>query len=125
MDRPQTDKRADPHRRLQRHTHREGPDFLFLATRGGRPPGSRGGERLRALRSRSRCVRTASEQGIAATLAPGVSRASLHRWRRRHAEGGLEAGGVTWSGFGRNVTDIRRTNGGSTRGRDEVGGRGR
>src|SRR6478735_9115326 len=91
MDRPQTDNRADPHRRLQRHTYQEGPGFLFLATRGGRPPGSPGGEDLRALRWRSRCVRTASEEGIAAALELGVSRASLHRWRTRYAEGGIEA----------------------------------
>ena len=91
MDRPQTDSRADPHRRLQRHTDQEGPDFLFLATRGGRPPGPPPGEDLRALRARIRCVRTASQAGIAAALELGVSRASLHRWRTRHAAGGLEA----------------------------------
>ena len=28
----------DPHRRWLRHTYQEGPGFLFLATRGGRPP---------------------------------------------------------------------------------------
>jgi hypothetical protein len=31
--------RAEPHRRLLRHTYQEGPDFLFLSARGGRPPG--------------------------------------------------------------------------------------
>jgi transposase InsO family protein len=36
-------------------------------------------------------VRTALEEDIAAALALGPSRASLHRWRTRYAEGGLEA----------------------------------
>jgi len=36
-------------------------------------------------------VRTANEEGIAAALALGASRASLHRWRRRYAHGGIEA----------------------------------
>ena len=43
------------------------------------------------MRFRIRCVRTASEDGIAAALALGVSRASLHRWRRWYADGGVEA----------------------------------
>jgi len=42
------------------------------------------------LRFRVRCVRTAMEEGIAAALALGVSRATLHRWRRRYAAAGLE-----------------------------------
>jgi len=91
MDRLQTNNRADPHRRLQRHTYQEGPGFLFLATRGGRPPGMPVGEDLVALRFRMRCVRKAVDDGIGAALALGVSRASLHRWRTRHAAGGLEA----------------------------------
>ena len=36
---------------------------------------------LAGLRFRARCVRVAREDGIAAALALGVSRASLHRWR--------------------------------------------
>ena len=83
--------RSDPHRRPLRHTYQEGPGFLFLATRGGRPPRSPGREDLAGLRFRIRCVRTASEDGIAAALALGVSRASLHRWRRWYADGGVEA----------------------------------
>jgi hypothetical protein len=38
MDVLQQGHEADPHRRLLRHTYQEGPGFLFLATRGGRPP---------------------------------------------------------------------------------------
>ena len=83
--------RSDPHRRPLRHTYQEGPGFLFLATRGGRPPGPRQREDLAQLRFRIRCVRTANEQGIAAALDLGASRASLHRWRRSHANGGIEA----------------------------------
>ena len=83
--------RSDPHRRPLRHTYQEGPGFLFLATRGGRPPRPRAREDLRALRFRIRCVRTAEHEGVAAAFALGVTRTSLHRWRRRYAAGGLEA----------------------------------
>ena len=83
--------RSDPHRRPLRHTYQEGPGFLFLATRGGRPPRPRAREDLPALRFRIRCVRTAEDEGVAAALALGVSRTSLHRWRRRYAAGGIEA----------------------------------
>ena len=83
--------RAEPHRRPLRHTYQEGPGFLFLATRGGRPPGPAPGLGLAGLRHRVRCVRVARDEGVAAALALGVSRASLHRWRTRHAAGGLEA----------------------------------
>lgn len=83
--------RAEPHRRLLRHTYQEGPGFLLLATRGGRPPGPVPRPDAAALRWRLRCIRVAREEGIAAALALGVSRASLHRWRVRYAAGGLEA----------------------------------
>ena len=83
--------RAEPHRRLLRHTYQEGPGFLLLATRGGRPPGPSPRSDLVDLRLRLRCVRIAREEGIPAALALGVSRASLHRWRVRHAIGGLDA----------------------------------
>lgn len=90
MDRAQGTTPSDPRRRLQRHTYQEGPGFLFLATRGGRPPGVTIGEDLAALRHRVRCVRMARDGGIGAALALGVSRASLHRWRSRYAEDGIE-----------------------------------
>lgn len=48
-------------------------------------------EDLAGLRFRIRCVRTALDEGIAAALALGARRASLHRWRRLHAAGGIEA----------------------------------
>jgi transposase InsO family protein len=91
MDRTRHDHASDPQRRPLRHTYQEGPGFLFLATRGGRPPGPRVREDLAGLRFRIRCVRTALDEGIAAAPALGTSRASLHRWRRRYEEGGLEA----------------------------------
>jgi len=81
---------SDPHRRLLRHTYQEGPGFLFLATRGGRPPGPPARGELAALRLRAKAVRVANEDGIGAALALGVSRASLHRWRLRHGKDGLE-----------------------------------
>jgi transposase InsO family protein len=91
MDRPHQSSPSDPHRRLQRHTYQEGPGFLFLATRGGRPPRARAREDLAGLRFRIRCVRTALTEGIAAALALGVGRTSLFRWRQRYEAGGLEA----------------------------------
>ena len=83
--------RAEPHRRLLRHTYQEGPGFLLLATRGGRPPGPSPRSDVASLRLRLRCVRVARDESIAAALNLGVSRASLHRWRVRYAAGGLEA----------------------------------
>jgi transposase InsO family protein len=82
--------RSDPHRRLLRHTYQEGPGFLLLATRGGRPPGPAPRSALAGLRRRLRCVRIAREEGIPAALALGISRASLHRWRSRYEAGGLD-----------------------------------
>jgi transposase InsO family protein len=91
MDALKPEHRKDPHRRLLRHTYQEGPGFLFLATRGGRPPGRSAAPDLAGLRFRARCVRVAREEGIAAALALGASRASLHRWRTAYAAGGLGA----------------------------------
>lgn len=91
MDALRPQHRKDPHRRLLRHTYQEGPGFLFLATRGGRPPGSRAPIDLASLRFRARCVRVARDEGIRAALALGASRASLHRWRARYEDGGLTA----------------------------------
>jgi transposase InsO family protein len=89
MDVLQQGHAADPHRRLLRHTYQEGPGFLFLATRGGRPPGPIEGPDISALRARIRAVRVAHEEGIGPALALGVSRASLHRWRCRYESDGL------------------------------------
>lgn len=91
MEQPVTSHRSEPHRRLLRHTYQEGPDFLFLATRGGRPPGRSQGQDLATVRLRARCMRVAREEGVGAALELGVSRATLHRWRCRYEAGGLEA----------------------------------
>jgi transposase InsO family protein len=82
----------DPHRRWLRHTYQEGPGFLFLATRGGRPPSrGRGHGDLTEIRRRARLLRVAREDGIAAALALGeCSRASLFRWQAAYERGGLE-----------------------------------
>jgi Winged helix-turn helix len=84
---------GDPHRRWLRHTYQEGPGFLFLATRGGRPPTREAvhGE-MGQIRRRARVLRVAREDGIAAALAFGeCSRASLFRWQAAYERGGLEA----------------------------------
>jgi transposase InsO family protein len=82
----------DSHRRWMRHTYQEGPDFLFLATRGGRPRLDR--ERrsgLGVVRQRARLVRVMREEGLAAALTLGCSRASLFRWQAAYEERGLVA----------------------------------
>jgi transposase InsO family protein len=91
MDELQAGHHRDPHRRLLRHTYQEGPGFLLLATRGGRPPGPAARPGLDGVRFRARCVRLAREESVAAALVLGASRASLHRWRARYEGGGLEA----------------------------------
>src|SRR5712671_3786700 len=84
---------SDPHRRGLRHTYQEGPGFLFLATRGGRPPHQppRGGVAA-TVRQRAYLVRVAREQGLTAALVLGrCSRASLFRWQAALIQGGLLA----------------------------------
>ncbi len=84
---------SNPERRWMRHTYQEGPGFLFLATRGGRPAGPRRGrEELAIVRRRARLIRVAREEGIAAALAlHGCSRATLFRWQAAFARDGLAA----------------------------------
>jgi len=89
MDDIQAHHRFDPHRRLLRHSYQEGPGFLFLATRGGRPPGMVERLDVAGLRLRARAVRVAREEGISAALAWGFSRASLYRWRLSYEADGL------------------------------------
>ena len=82
---------GDPGRRLRRHRYQEGPGFLFLATQGGRPPGSSAGESLGEVRRRMRAVRLAAEGGLEAALAAGYSRRSVFRWNRLYRAGGIIA----------------------------------
>src|SRR5260370_18055658 len=82
---------SDPSRRLRRHRYQEGPGFLFLATQGGRPPGSPASATLREVRRRMRAVRLAAEGGLEAAGAAGYSRRSVFRWTRLYKAGGIAA----------------------------------
>jgi Winged helix-turn helix len=73
---------ADPHRRLRRHRYQEGPDFLFLASQGGRPveqsPRALFADRIR---QRMRAVRLAQEAGVEVAYQQlGCSRRALYYW---------------------------------------------
>lgn len=83
----------DSTRRWLRNRFQEGPGFLFLATRGGRPLGPPAPHQdLAVVRQRARLVRVARADGIEAALTLGrCSRASLFRWLRAFEEGGLAA----------------------------------
>src|SRR2546425_4616710 len=82
---------GDPGRRLRRHRYQEGPGFLFLATQGGRPPGSPARATLREVRRRMRAVRLAAERGLEAAGAAGYSRRSVFRWTGLYKAGGIAA----------------------------------
>jgi transposase InsO family protein len=82
----------DPERRWLRHTYQEGPGFLFVATRGGRPPGGTDRVGLGEIRHRARLVRIARDESLAAALAlGGCSRATIFRWQAALLAGGLGA----------------------------------
>lgn len=83
---------SDPRRLPRRNHYQEGPDFLFLATQGGRPPHRSDRPRpAQAVRRRRAALRRweAGEPiaGICADL--GCSRAGLYRWRERYRRDGL------------------------------------
>ncbi len=82
-------------RRLPRRNHyQEGPGFLFVATQGGRPPSGVPVERVAAVVRRRRAALRrleAGEPAAAICAEVGCSRASLYRWRTRHARGGIAA----------------------------------
>jgi len=83
---------SDPRRLPRRNHYQEGPGFLFLATQGGRPPSGAPVERTANVVRRRRAALRRLEAGetasaICADL--GCSRASLYRWRARHARDGL------------------------------------
>src|SRR2546422_6047380 len=82
---------GDPGRRLRSHGYQEGPGFLFLATQGGRPPGSPARATLREVRRRMRAVRLAAERGLEAAGAAGYSRRSVFRWTGLYKAGGIAA----------------------------------
>jgi len=83
---------SDPGRLPRRNHYQEGPGFLFLATQGGRPPGS--GQLVRpaqVVRRRRAALRRWEAGEAIATIcaAVGCSRASLYRWRDRYRAEGL------------------------------------
>lgn len=85
---------ANPRRLPRRNRYQVGPDFLFVATQGGRPPEVRvGGGPAAIVRRRRAALRRWADGEPLATICAELrcSRASLFRWRTRYAEGGLAA----------------------------------
>ena len=81
---------ADRHRRLRRHRYQEGPDFLFLATQGGRPAMGDASTGLARVRVRMRALRLADSIGVEAVCTQiGCSRRSLYGWRAAFAAEGI------------------------------------
>ena len=83
---------SDPRRLPRRNHYQEGPDFLFVATQGGRPPerpplAGRAG----AVRRRRAALRRwmAGESVESVCAAARCSRASLYGWRSRYQKDGL------------------------------------
>ncbi len=86
--------RSDPRRLPRRNHYQEGPGFLFIATQGGRPPGSDSGRGVAAVvRRRRRALRRWADGERIGSICPdvGCSRATLFRWRSRFEDGGIEA----------------------------------
>lgn len=84
---------ANPRRLPRRNHYQEGPDFLFVATQGGRPPDDVGPRDLAAVVRRRRAAlrRWADGEPLAPICAAlRCSRASLFRWRTRFERDGLE-----------------------------------
>jgi transposase InsO family protein len=85
--------RSDPGRLPRRNHYQEGPDFLFLATQGGRPPEAHAGaDTAEVVRRRAGALRRwhEGEAATAVAAALGIGRATLYRWQERYAERGLE-----------------------------------
>jgi transposase InsO family protein len=83
---------ANPRRLPRRNHYQEGPDFLFVATQGGRPPDPAFAPGVAAIVRRRRAAlrRWAAGEPIARICAEaGCSRASLFRWRARFDHAGL------------------------------------
>jgi len=84
---------ANPRRLPRRNHYQEGPDFLFVATQGGRPPDLALVSGIAAVVRRRRAAlrRWADGEPITEICAEtGCSRASLFRWRTRFSQAGLE-----------------------------------
>jgi transposase InsO family protein len=84
--------RSDPGRLPRRNHYQEGPGFLFLATQGGRPPGTEAGSGVAAVvRSRAGALRRwhAGEPATQVATELGIGRATLYRWQERYEADGL------------------------------------
>src|SRR6187399_701959 len=85
--------KSDPRRLPRRNHYQEGPDFLFLATHGGRPPRTvASATPADAVRRRMGAVRQWAEGEAldAVCVGAGCSRATLFRWRDRFERAGIE-----------------------------------
>lgn len=84
---------ASPRRLPRRNHYQEGPDFLFVATQGGRPPdGVDRRDQASGVRRRRAALRRLADGEPFATICVelGCSRASLFRGRTRFERDGLE-----------------------------------
>ena len=75
---------ANPRRLPRRNHYQEGPDFLFVATQGGRPPDPTLVPGIAAVVRRRRAALRRWAEGVPITeicAEIGCSRASLFRWR--------------------------------------------
>jgi transposase len=85
--------KSGPGRLLRRNHYQEGPDFLFLATQGGRPPDADVGSSVASVvRLRAGALRRWRDGEPATQVAAslGIGRATLYRWQERHDAHGLE-----------------------------------
>ena len=86
--------RSDPRRLPRRNHYQEGPGFLFVATQGGRPPGTTTRSRpAMVVRRRRQALRRWADGDPVGSICQdsGCSRATLFRWRVRYEQGGMEA----------------------------------
>ena len=84
--------KSDPRRLPRRNHYQEGPDFLFVATQGGRPSGTNQVvEQAATVRLRARALRLWAEGSSVseACEVASCSRATLFRWRDRLDADGL------------------------------------
>jgi transposase InsO family protein len=84
---------ANPRRLPRRNHYQEGPDFLFVATQGGRPPDPALVPGIAAVVRRRRAALRRWAEGVPLAeicAETGCSRASLFRWRTRLSQAGLE-----------------------------------
>ena len=84
--------KSDPKRLPRRNHYQEGPDFLFLATQGGRPPATRSAPGVASVvRMRAGALRRWHDGDPATQVAEefDIGRATLYRWQERYEAQGL------------------------------------